>query len=213
MPELRVPPLPDAWGEGLARDDYRKEFRALDAAIHGKSSWKLERLQHFEEIGNASRDAFRDGDVPKALCLLEARRDALRKSVADDDSRDAPFHRVRIVEDPLTPYLRWQLHSLRIRAECGERIRVVPADAVAVYERRAHLPELVVLGGSVLYQVLYSDNGRPNGAVRYDDPVVVESWEYFISRLYDSGEDVRDFFARRKVDITMNSSGAGNYED
>lgn len=144
MSDPRVPILPERKGERLARDDYRKEFRARDAAVHGKNSWKLERLQHFEEIGNASRDAFRDGDI---------------------------------------------------------------------HEHQAHLPELVVLGGSVLYQVLYTDNGRPNGAVRYDDPVVVESWEYFISRLYESGEDVRAFFQRQSVDLSVSLSGVDDYRN
>ena len=51
---------------------------------------------------------------------------------------------MRVVEEPFTTYLRWQLHSLRVQAECGERIRVVPADAVALFERRERLPEVVV---------------------------------------------------------------------
>ncbi|MEU5844664.1 DUF6879 family protein [Saccharopolyspora shandongensis] len=201
MPELRVPSLPDMRGHRLARADYRKEFRTRDAAIHYKSSWKLERRQHFEEVGNASRDALRDGDLPKALRLLEGRRESLRRAVADNEARDAPFHRVRIVEEPLTPYMRWQLHSLRIRAECGDRIRVVPANEVTGYETRTRLPEVVILGGSVLYQVLYTDGGTPNGAVRYEDPAVVESWEYFIRSLYELGEDVTEFFQRKTADL------------
>lgn len=201
MPKLSVPALPG--GERMARANYREEFRSLNAAIRGESSWKLERRQHFEEINNASRDAFfRDGEVARSLRLLEERREALREALADDESRDARFHRVRIVEEPFTPYMRWQLHSLRVRAECGDRIRMVSADAVAAYETRARLPELVALGGSVLYQVMYTDSGRPDGAIRYCDPEVIGSWEYFISQLYASGEDVREFIQRKPVDLT-----------
>lgn len=212
MPEPCAPALlPDAHGKRLTRDHYREEFRERDSAIHGVSSWKLERRQHFEEIGNASRNAFLDGDPATSLRLLEERRDAIRAAVADDESRDSYFHRVRIVQEPFTPYLRWQLHSLRLRAECGERIRVVPVGEVAEHEAEHRLPEVVVLGGSVLYQVLYTDRGRPDGAVRYDDAAIVESWESFIGKLYENGEDLAEYFRRKSAALTTNAQGADDH--
>jgi hypothetical protein len=91
----------------------------------------------------------------EALRLLEEKRDVLLASYRGDEIRGSFFHRVRVVEEPLTPYLQWELHSLRLRAECGERVRVVSADMVAASELTGLVPEVVILGGSALYQVVY----------------------------------------------------------
>ena len=57
-----MPVLPSQRGERLGNEEHLRDFRARDAAIRGGKSWKLERLQHFEEVGSPSRDALRRGD-------------------------------------------------------------------------------------------------------------------------------------------------------
>ncbi|MFJ6620790.1 ATP-binding protein [Kitasatospora sp. NPDC091335] len=196
MPDRHAPELRPEWGESLARDDYKRDFRERDALVRGRDSWKLERRQHFEEQGSPSWDAARRGDWAEALRLLEGRRQALLAIGREDAARQSFFHRVRVVERPWTDYLWWQLHSLRIRAECGERIRIVRAAALAASEEFGPLPEIVVLGGRTLYQVRYSDTGIPAGAVRYTDPGLVRRWEDYLADLHRAGEDVRAYFDR-----------------
>ncbi|MFJ9585691.1 DUF6879 family protein [Streptomyces acidicola] len=196
MLDLLPPVLAPAHGERLSRDAYKRDFRARDAAIRDADSWKLERLQHFEEQGSPSRDALRRGEWETALRLLDDRRDALLSSVQEDTRKGHLFHRVRVVEKPLSPYVQWELHSQRQRAQCGERIRVVSAEQVALAEREHPLPEVVVLGHSTLFQVLYSEAGATLGAVRYTDHDLVRSWESYIRKLYEAGEDVRSYFER-----------------
>lgn len=196
MPDRPAPGLRSEWGETLARQDYKRDFRERDARVRGRDTWKLERRQHFEEQGSPSWDAVLRGDWDEALRLLEARREALLELGREDEERQSYFHRVRVVEKPLTTYLHWELHSLRIRAECGERIRVVDAGNLAGSERSGPLPEVVVLGGSTLYEVLYSETGTPVGAVRFTDPDLIHRWENYIRDLYRTGEDVRTYFAR-----------------
>ena len=58
------------------------------------------------------------------------------------------------------------------------------------------LPELVVLGGRVRYEVVYNDAGVPDGAVRFTDPAVVEGWERYVKRLHDAGEGIQSYYAR-----------------
>ncbi|MFE4357973.1 DUF6879 family protein [Kitasatospora sp. NPDC056800] len=101
-----------------------------------------------------------------------------------------------MVERPWTDYLRWQLHSLRIRAECGERVRMVDAVEMADSEEFGQLPEIVVLGGRTLYQVRYSEAGIPAGAIRYTDPDLVLRWEGYLADLHRVGEDVLAYFER-----------------
>lgn len=60
MLDLQLPALDPARGTRLD-DDYRHDFRRRAAEIRDGSSWKLERLQHFEET-SPSREALRRGD-------------------------------------------------------------------------------------------------------------------------------------------------------
>lgn len=201
MPDLLAPDLPDELGERLTREDYKRDFRERRSAIRDGESWKLERLQHFEETNDDSREALRQGDWPAVLRLFEAERDALVRRARDEMARGAVFHRIRVVEEPLTPYVQWELHWLRLSAECGHSIRVLPAPAVAAMEGDALLPELNVLDGRVLYRVLYTDAGRPDGAIRFTDPSTVTNWTVNLRELYAAAEDIQAYFDRAVADL------------
>lgn len=197
MLDLRAPELPVDGGDMLSRTEYGEDFGRRYAAMRDVHSWKLERRQHFEEKDNASRDALRRGDWPEALRHLDARRDALRAEAADDESQGVTFHRIRVVEEPLTPYLQWELHSHWHRVRFGgEKVRVLNAEAVARSESAGLLPELTVLGGTTLFRVLYTGTGAPDGAVRYTDPAVVGSWTAYLKALYGAAEDLATYFER-----------------
>ncbi|WP_371791614.1 hypothetical protein OG285_18645 [Streptomyces sp. NBC_01471] len=196
MLDLHAPALPPGLGERLPREVYKRDFRQRDAEIRNGNSWKLERRQHFVEQGSASWEALCRGDWDEALRLFEERRDTLRRSGLDDQQRGSAFHRVRVVEQPLTPYLQWELHSLRQRAQYGERVRVVSAETVAPYEARERLPELTILDERTLYRVLYTEAGVPEGAVRYTDPIVVSDWVTYLRGLHAAGEDVASYVER-----------------
>lgn len=188
--------LDAARGERLTRDAYRRDFAQRDRDVVGRSSWKFERLQHFLELNNPSWEAFRRGAWDESLALLEGRREGLLKSVQEDLERGNPFYRVRVVQEPVTPYLQWELHSLRVQAQCGRPVRVVRAEAVSPLETAVILPEVVVLGGQTLYEVLYTAEGTLDGGVRFTDTGLAQRWEHFIQGLYQAGEDVADYVDR-----------------
>jgi hypothetical protein len=185
MLDVQVPALPAALGKRLVSADYKREFRERDAGIRDGRSWKLERLQHFGEVSSASRDALRRGDWAEALRLMDAGRERLREFGVEEAARGAVFHRVRVVEEPLTPYLQWELHSLRVKAEYGERVRVLPAAAVAGAESGGPLP----------------DAGVPDGALRFTDPGVAAAWEAYVEELYGAAEDLHNYFDRAVADL------------
>lgn len=201
MLDLLAPNLPDELGERLTREDYKRDFRERRSAIRDGESWKLERLQHFEETNDDSREALRQGDWPAVLRLFEAERDALVRRARDEVAQGAVFHRIRVVEEPLTPYVQWELHWLRLSAECGHSIRVLPASAVAAVEGDALLPELNLLDSRVLYRVLYTDAGRPDGAIRFTDPSTVANWTVNLRELYAVAEDIQAYFDRAVADL------------
>lgn len=195
-PTPPAPALPPERGERLERPVYKREFREREEAVRDRDSWKLERRQHFEEQGDPSRDALRRGEWDEALRLLEEEREDLVTMVREEQQRGTVFRRVRVVAEPLTPYMQWQLHWLRLGAECGEPVRVVRPEQVATAEVAGPLPEVVVLGGRTLYEVRYTDEGLPDGAVRHLDAVTVERWERYLGGLYEIGEDIAAYFER-----------------
>lgn len=196
MPDLTPPQLDPAWGVSLIRDDYRREFREHRDKIDGEDSWKLERRQHFDELGIPSRDALRRGDWDEALRLMEELRPEFVATAEGHARRGSVFRRARIVEEPLTPYMQWQLRLLRLCDECGESVRVVAAGMLDGHEVGGPLPELVVLGGRVLFQVRYTDAGVPDGGIRYTDTALVAAWQRYIQHLHEAGEDIRSYVSR-----------------
>ncbi|WP_169951671.1 DUF6879 family protein [Microbispora sp. H11081] len=175
----------------LSAADYQAEFtEEFERAPDGV--WKLERAQEFFEPDVASWRAMMAGDWDGSLAMLEE----LREFLFTYYKTRPEARRIRIVETPLTPYLQWELHVLAVRATAGERPRVLHADAVRELERGAPLPEIVVLGPSLLYEVLYDEIGAHVGARRITDPGLVGPCLAAIRQLYGRGEDVRAYVER-----------------
>jgi hypothetical protein len=199
-------------GERLPLPGYRAEFSATQWSIGGQESWKLERRQHFREPGFESWEAFARGDWERSLQLIEQERDFLAEFSARAAGLSIGLYRVRVVEQPIGPYLQWELHLLRVRAECGERIRVATEDLVRGLESPGFLPELVTLGRERLYHVLYDDSGSLTGAVRVTNPRVVARATDLTRSLYEQGEDLTGFFDRAVAPLPpprVNQAGAG----
>ncbi|MDW4911483.1 hypothetical protein RB628_40935, partial [Streptomyces sp. ADMS] len=85
--------------------------------------------------------------------------------------------------------------------ECGHSVRVLPASAVAAAESDALLPELNLLDSRVLYRVLYTADGQPDGAIRFTDPSTVRNWAEYLQALYAAAEDVQAYFGRAVADL------------
>ncbi|MEC3995495.1 hypothetical protein VSR01_18960 [Actinacidiphila sp. DG2A-62] len=197
MLDAHPPELHAGEGERLSRAEYGSDFGRRYAALRDADCWKLERRQHFEETDDASRDALRRGDWPEALRLLDARRDALHEEAVADQRQGVTFHRVRVVEEPLTPYIQWELHSHRNRVRyAGEKIRVLAAGAISRAESAGQLPELTILGAAAMFRVVYTDAGVPDGAVRFTDRATVDSWTAYLRGLYLAAEDLDAYFDR-----------------
>lgn len=189
------PPLDTAQGERLSRDAYRADFRQTEAQSRDQDVFKLERGQHFEESENASREALRRGDWDQALRIIDQRRQLYLATVHADALRSSVFHRVRIVEEPLTPYVQWELHALRLQDECGMPVSILRAHELRDAEDHGPLPELVVLGTQVMYEVLYTTAGAPDGAIRHTH--TVDPWAAYLRDLHASGENIQTYFNRR----------------
>jgi len=183
-------------GDQLTLDEYFADFDKQFWSTEGRNCWKVERRQTFVEQGSTSYDAFIRGDWPRALELLDERRPNIQEYYSRAASHGIRIYRVRVVEEPISAYLIWQLNSLRQRSELGENTRIIDPDKVAGLERRVELPEIIGLGQDVVYQVIYGSDGAAQRAVRSTDRTNVEHWWKIFTDLYEGGEDMAAFFDR-----------------
>jgi hypothetical protein len=188
--------LASASWDMLELADYYADFERHFWTIDDRGFWKLERQQCFQEPGYDSWEAFARGDWDESLRLLEAGRAdmaAYHRRVAE-----AGFsaRRVRVVEEPITPYLQWELHALRIRDECGGPIRVVGPEHVTQVEANGLLPEVCTLAHTVMYEAVYDERGILSAARRCTDPEQIGQCQRFIADLYAQGEPLAEYFSR-----------------
>jgi hypothetical protein len=172
--------------------DFWERFERVDDVL-----WKLERRQDFREPGYPSWDAFAAGRVDESLGLIEDSRAELTDYHHKLTARGVVSRRVRVVTGTPTPYLWWESQILKIRVEAGERISAVDVGSVADDEDGGRmLPELVILGSGVMYDVQYDAEGVVTGARRYQQPGLIGNWLDFIAGLFDAGEPFLDYYRR-----------------
>jgi hypothetical protein len=190
--------LAGAAGERLEYDDYVASVEKDYQHVGDPGFWKLERRQCFQEPEMPSWRAFASGDWFEAVRLAQELRPALEAEYRQDAELGIRSWWIKVVEFPISPYIQWAFEPLRVRAQSGERMRVVRAEQIEEYEQDEPLPEMITVGADVMYDINYDDEGRPAGGTRIDDPAVVARCQRFIARLYAIGEDV-DTFYRREI--------------
>ncbi|WP_405094603.1 DUF6879 family protein [Micromonospora sp. NBC_01412] len=193
--------LSSAMGKRLDLAEYDADFYATVEAVDGPIV-KTERIQTFREPGSPSWEAYAEGRWREALRIAAEPNPELVRFFRQLEERGSGLRRLRIVELPLTPYLIWELHFLRYRADAGERIRVLDASLVGeMEEEHGTVPELMVIGGQAVYEVRYDESGTPVEANKFVDPAVVEGCRAQVTALLDKAEPFDSFFAR-EVDGT-----------
>jgi len=136
-----------------------EEFGALFGDFRS-SAFRLEQLQAYDvpaEVG--ALDAWRrDGTVGphEPWCrTVRAARD-----------RGAVMRRVRVVVEPLSEYVRWELAVMRWSVEAGEDIRVLPAARLGEWPAG---PDFWLFDDRVGVRMAYDADGRFEGGRRTDD--------------------------------------------
>ncbi|MFI5544719.1 DUF6879 family protein [Streptomyces sp. NPDC051815] len=194
---------PHAVGPGrrLGLDEYVEDFGRYFWRSGSEGFWKLERQQTFREPGVESWEAFHKGRWDESLALIEGQRGHYEEYFRKISECGFSLHRVRCVEEPISPYLQWELHLLHLKFQCGEDTRVLAGDAIHRYEEQGVLSEIVVLGSSVMYEVLYDDDGELAGGIRFDDPQGIARCRRAIQEMHRSGEALDAFFRRQVVSL------------
>ncbi|MET8461840.1 DUF6879 family protein [Micromonospora zamorensis] len=194
-------------GEELRLEDYWADFEDRFWQTGDPGFWKLERQQTFKEPGDEGWQVFADGRWEDSLRILDARRPEFQSYYRRIADSGFATRRVRVVEEPLTPYLQWELHVLRLRHEYGGLTHVVGADAVAAAESGGPVPEIYTLGAEVMYEAIYDADGVLASARRWRDPDLVASCQSFIESLYQGGEPLDEFFTRVVAPLGLPRAG------
>ncbi|MPZ84836.1 MAG: hypothetical protein GEV28_32415 [Actinophytocola sp.] len=173
--------LGDARFESLTLSSYWQDFERNFWRTGSPGFWKLERGQYFQEPGNDSWEAFADGDWVESLNLIEADLPALRDYYSKIAESGFSAKRVRIVEEPITEYLQWELHMLRARDDSGGLVRVVGPEVVATWEASDPLPEIYTLGRDVMYEAIYDEHGVLDSARKFTDRELIRALRKVVS--------------------------------
>ncbi|MFF0112455.1 DUF6879 family protein [Streptomyces prasinus] len=186
--------------ERLDRPTYHADLGRIYSSGIGFLN-KLERGQHFKERGFPSWDAFAGGDWERALSLADERREDYAREIRRASELGVTHRRLRVVEFPVTPYVQWELFVLRVRVDVGDDIKVIDARDIASIERTRPVPEVVILGDVVMYEVVYDEDGNADGAKRYTDSSLIRETNAGFDALYERGEGFHDFFDREIVPL------------
>ncbi|GLY05033.1 DUF6879 family protein [Actinoplanes sp. NBRC 101535] len=95
-------------GERLGLDEYWADFEQRFWKTGSPGFWKLERQQHFQEPGDEGWKAFAQSRWDEAMRILQERRDEFHDYYRKVAKAGFATRRVRVVEEPLTPYLQWE---------------------------------------------------------------------------------------------------------
>lgn len=183
-------------GTTLDRKSYHEHMRVETEHVDG-IAWKLERAQAFREpADDPAWGALVVGDWNKSLAIFESERTDIEAEAAKYARQGSEFRRLRVVEHPVSTYVQWELHSLKIFDESGLPIRVLAAEEVRALEADQPLPEIVIVGPHLLYEVQYDSEWTACGARRIVDPHVIQQASVEIAALWAAAEPLAGFFAR-----------------
>ncbi|CAM5294966.1 hypothetical protein SFUMM280S_10557 [Streptomyces fumanus] len=74
--------------------------------------------------------------------------------------------------------------------------RILDARDITDVEKSRPVPEVVILGDVVMYEVVYDGEGNADGANRYTDRSLIRETNAGFDALYERGEDFPAFFER-----------------
>lgn len=147
-----------------------EEFGRLFTTFE-RSAFRLETLAQYLVTEEAEEfAAFQAGRPPSRRTPDD---DGWLRMIAQDTAAGKRWYRVHVVEDPLTPYLRYELACYPDSVAAGEQVLIA--------DRDAH-PELALLGredfwlfdDQLVVRMRYDDEGHWRGAEQAPDAEVDE---------------------------------------
>jgi hypothetical protein len=159
---------------------------------------KLECWQTYQEREiNKSQDAYNKGHVDKARELLRQEAEADRPLYEGVRARGLDYARIRLVQEPLTPYLEYELMAYRVRDDMGETIEIVRCGRELSLPNDEYFDFLLFDRHTALIHD-YGDEGLQSGGWLTTDSDVIVSLQRVATDLRRSAIPLREFVAGLK---------------
>ncbi|MPZ84386.1 MAG: hypothetical protein GEV28_29935 [Actinophytocola sp.] len=178
--------IPPEWatrlGKRLSLETFAIEFS--DAWNNLASRFlKLECWQTYQEQeSNKSHSEYKLGNVANAAKMLENEAETDRPLYEGVKSRRLKYARVRLIKLPLTPYLRYEMISYRIREQMGENIEVVQVGSEVSLPNEEYFDFLLFDRTTALVHD-YGTDGRQVGGWLVEDAETLERLERTTAQL------------------------------
>jgi hypothetical protein len=181
----------------LDSDEFGSAFASIWSRLESRFL-KLECWQAYQESEtNESQAAYNRGDVGAARELLRREAEADRPLYEDVRRRNIEYSRVRLVQEPLTPYLEYELLSYRIRAEMGENIEVVSCDPALRLPDERHFDFLLFdRHTALIHDYGTGEVGHQDGGWLTREPGVIVALEEAITALRQRALPLPQYLAR-----------------
>lgn len=152
----------------IQADKYMSEVQsAWDNAA--RQFLKVEVLQAFEEPGDPSYEALRRRDFKEAVRLVRERVAAQEGMYREGIRRGMEIVRLRVVEWPLTEYLRYEIMAYVVAETIGERVLVIERESLRPEVER-ELREFNMFDQRIAFLLDYTPEGLFRGAWRVEAP-------------------------------------------
>jgi hypothetical protein len=170
--------LPPQWALQNSRRFEQDELGALFTEAWSRLQARFLKLkcwqtyQEHEPI--KSQMAYDDGDMDRARELVRQEAEADRSFYADMKVRKLAYIRVRVVQEPLTPCVGYELMAYRIRATMGETVEVVSCDDELSLPNEEYFDFLLFDRHTALIHD-YGDKGLQSGGWLVTDSEIIAS--------------------------------------
>jgi len=178
----------------LSLDDFFARFEVQWNSAR-TSFWKIEARQTYAEPDDPSYKAFLRGDSEQSKALLRERIFAQREMYQRARENGVSFVRIRIVERPITDYMRYEYDSYPFSAELGERILFVERSGIdsARVPSGVELRDLLLFDSEHLFLHRYSPKGELQGAFAVEDASLAKAYAEFFEYLVTIGTPLEDY--------------------
>lgn len=158
---------------------------------------KLECWQAYRESeASESQAVYERGDIETARQLLQREAEADRPLYEEVDQRRLEYARVRLVQEPLSAYLGYELLSYRIRAGMGERIEIVRCDPALRLPDERHFDFLLFdRHTALIHDYGTGDVGLQTGGWLTHDQDAIAGLEETISTLRHNAVPLQQYLA------------------
>lgn len=157
--------------------------------------FKVECWQTYQELpGNGSQAAYAQGDLGRAQTLMRQEAEADRPLYQDIRKKNIDYARIRLVQEPLSPYLKYEIEAYRIRAELGENIEIVRCHSGIRLPNAEYFDFLLFDGHTALIHD-YGAGGPQSGGWLTREPDVISLLERRAVRLRRAAVPLRFFTA------------------